>query len=165
MVAIDNNGKVAVLQAARLYDLSHSNLAEHLRSLKAFYADPTIHAHPEDSCICSAASAKKITGKVAYSGDLWVRRDFRGRGIPKILATITRRVMFAMWAPDFSCALVQRWTLDKGVYETAHQEPGGAKLQLVEEGILEDNWLTWRTGEELRELMDHSDQSETIFSS
>ncbi|MET4316172.1 hypothetical protein ABIC01_009202 [Bradyrhizobium sp. RT4b] len=150
MMGLDQDGEVALLQAVRLYDLAHSNLGEHLQSLKAFYADPAKHAHPQDICACTAPNAYKITGKVAYAGDLWLRRDFRGQGIVKILARITRRVTFSMWAPDFTCALVERWTLDKAVYEVAHHEPGGAMLQLRNENIDEDNWLIWRTGEELR---------------
>ncbi|MCC8969186.1 hypothetical protein [Bradyrhizobium brasilense] len=154
IMGVDKNNDVAGVEAARLYDLSHSNFAEHLQSLKAFYADPTIHAHPEDRCTCTAPSAKHMTGKVAYHGDLWVRRDFRGQGVREILTGITHAVSFAMWAPDFLCALVERWVLDKNVDDMPHHELGGAILQLVEDGIVEDNWLSWVTGEELRSRFD-----------
>ncbi|MCC8948194.1 hypothetical protein H8A97_24560 [Bradyrhizobium sp. Arg62] len=155
-IGVDENSEVALVAAARLYDLSHSNFAEHLQSLKAFYADPAKHAHPQDRCICTAPSAKKITGKVAYHGDFWLRRDFRGQGIPKIMAAISRGVSFAMWAPDFVCGLAGRWTLDKGVlaqYGHTHHEPGGAVLQLVEENIVDEDLLVWLTGGELRSLV------------
>lgn len=157
IIGVDKNNEVALVEAARLYDLSQSNLAEHLESLKAFYADPTIHAHPQDRCVCTAPTAKKITGKVAYQGDFWLRRDFRGQGMPKIMAGIARGVSFAMWAPDFVCGLTERWLLDKGVlaqYGHAHFEPGGSILRLVEEHVVDDDLLTWLTGEELRNLVD-----------
>lgn len=160
IVGVDKNNAVALLNAVRLYDLSNSNLAEHLQSLKAFYADPAIHAHPQDKCICTAPSARKITGNVAYDGDLWLRRDFRGQGVTKVVTAIKRRMTFAMWAPDFTCALVGGWTLDKGVYEVTHSEPGGAMLQLIEENISEDNWLIWRTGEELRSVVECRQRSQ-----
>ncbi|MET4328690.1 hypothetical protein ABIB80_004525 [Bradyrhizobium sp. i1.15.2] len=163
MIGVDKNNDVALLQAARLYELSHSNFAEHLQSLKAFYADPTIHAHPEDRCICTAPSAKQMIGKVAYHGDLWVRKDYRGQGMPKIMAGISHGVSLAMWAPDFLCGLVPRWLLDKGVvaqYENRHHEPGGSILQLVEENIVDDDWLTWTTGEEVRRRVDRFDKTE-----
>ncbi|MCK1529948.1 hypothetical protein IVB15_20040 [Bradyrhizobium sp. 182] len=163
IVGVDKNNEVALLNAVRLYDLSNSNLAEHLQSLKAFYADPARHAHPQDKCICTAPSARKITGNVAYDGDLWLRRDFRGQGLVKIVTAIKRRVTFAMWAPDFICALVERWTLDKAVYDVAqvaHSEPGGAMLHLIEEKISEDNWLIWRTGEELRSDLECQEESQ-----
>lgn len=155
IMGVDENNEVVLLEAARLYDLSRSNLAEHLESLKAFYADPMLHAHSRDRCTCVAPSAKNIVGKVAYLGDRWVRKDFRGQGISKIMAGIARGTAFAMWAPDFLFALVARRLLEKGVvYGYSHQEPGGSILQLVEENIVDHDCLVWQTGEELRTLVD-----------
>lgn len=157
IIGVDQDNEVAVVEAARLYDLSNSCFADHLQSLKAFYADPSVHAHPQDRCDCIAPSAKKIAGKVAYHGDLWVRRDLRGRGMPKIMSGIARGASFGMWAPDFVCGLVSGQLVDKGVVEQygyAHLESGGAKLQLVEEGIMDDDWIHWLTGEELKGLVD-----------
>lgn len=163
MIGVDKNNEVALVEAARLYDLSHTNFAAHLESLKAFYADPSVHAHPEDHCRCTAPTAKKITGRVAYHGDFWLRRDFRRQGMPIIMAGILRGVSFAMWTPDFVCGLAGRWTLDKGVlaqYGHAHHEPGGAILRLVNEDIVDDDLLVWLTGEELRNLVYCCDGSE-----
>lgn len=163
MMGVDQNNQVALLEAARLYDLSQSSFAEHLQSLKAFYADPSVHAHPQDRCTCTAPSAKKMTGKVAYHGDRWVRGDFRGQGIPKIMAGLARGVSFAMWRPDFVCGLVARRLLDKGsVHGYANYEPGGSILQLVEENIVDDDWLVWLTGDGLRCLVDGRDIGELI---
>lgn len=166
IIGVDQNNEVALTDAARLYDLSHSNLAEHLQSLKAFYADPMVHAHPQDRCICKAPSAKKISGSVAYHGDLWVRRDFRGQGLAKITAGIAHGVSFAMWAPDFLCSLVGRFSLEKGLvtqYEMLHNEPGGSILQLVEENIVDDDWLIWLTGRELRKQVEGHDRKELLL--
>lgn len=163
IMCVDKNNDIVGLEAARLYRLAHSNFAEHLESLKAFYADPTRHAHPQDRCACTALSAKEITGKVAYHGDLWVRRDFRGQGLRKIITRITHGLSFTMWAPDFLCALVARWTLDKGVDDMLHHEAGGALLRLVEDDIVEDNWLSWLTGEELRSWSERRDRTEAFL--
>ncbi|MCP3392225.1 hypothetical protein NLM27_25975 [Bradyrhizobium sp. CCGB12] len=163
MIGRDQDNEVALVEAARLYDLSNGNFAEHLESLKAFYADPAVHAHPMDRCTCVAPSAKQITGKVAYHGDFWLREDFRGKGLPKIMAATLRGVSFAMWAPTFVVGLAERWLLDKGVlaqYGHAHHEPGGSLLQLVEEDILDDDLLVWLTGDELKSLVDRPDEAE-----
>ncbi|MCK1676808.1 hypothetical protein [Bradyrhizobium sp. 150] len=159
MIGVDKNNEVALVEAARLYDLSNSNFAEHLESLKAFYADPTMHAHPQDRCTCTAPSAKTITGKVAYHGDFWLRADFRRQGMAKIMAAVLRGASFAMWAPDFVCGLAARWLLHKGVlaqYGYAHHE-SGAMLQLLEEDISDDDLLVWLTGKELRDLVARCD--------
>ncbi|TKV80119.1 hypothetical protein FDV58_17880 [Bradyrhizobium elkanii] len=166
MAGVDKNNEVAVLQAVRLYDLSRSNFAEHLESLKAFYADPTKHAHPEDACVCAAPSAKKMSGKVAYHGDGWVRADFRGSGMPEIMAGIAFGVSFALWTPDFVCGLVARWLIDKGVvsqYGYAHHERAGSVLRLVEEEIVDDDWLIWLTGDELRSRIVRQEKAELML--
>lgn len=163
IIGVDKNNEVALLDAARLYDLPHSTFAEHLESLKAFYANPAIHAHPNDRCTCTAPSAKKMTGKVAYHGDLWVRSDFRGQGLARIAAGIAHGVSFAMWAPDFLCSLVARFSLDKGLvaqYEMLHREPGGSILRLTKENIVDDDWLIWLTGDELRRQVERNDRAE-----
>ncbi|MDI3567175.1 hypothetical protein [Bradyrhizobium sp. Arg816] len=168
MIGTDKNNEVALVEAARVYDLSHTNLAEHLESLKMFYAEPAIHAHPQDRCTCMAPSAKKITGKVAYHGDFWLRKDFRGKGMPKIMAGILRGVSFSMWTPDFVIGLAERWLLDKGVlaqYGHAHHELSGSILQLVEENIIDDDLLVWLTGEELRRLVDRHDNIDFVLAS
>lgn len=166
IIGVDKYNSVALVEAARLYELSNSTFAEHLQSLKAFYSTPDIHAHPQDCCTCNAPGAKTITGKVAYLGDRWVRGDFRGKGMSKTMAGIARGVSFAMWAPDFLCALVPRPVLDKGVvYGYSNQEPGGSILRLVEEHIVDDDWLVWQTGDELRNLIENPDSLElTKFS-
>lgn len=163
IVGADKNNEVLLLQAARLFDLPHSNFAEHLQSLKAFYADPDKHAHPQDRCICTAPSAKKITGKIAYHGDTWVRRDFRGQGIAKIIGGLLHGLSYSIWKPDFVCGLVASWTLEKRVYEEKHYEPGGAILQLVEENIADDDWLVWVTGEELKDEVEGHDKTELLL--
>lgn len=158
LVGVDKNNEVVLVAAARLYDLSQSNLAEHLQSLKFFYADPAKHAHPQDRCICKAPSAWRITGKVALHGDLWVRSNFRGQGITKIMTRIMVGVTLAMWAPDFRCGLAGRWSIDKRVYDVPHAEPSGSVLRLVAEDIVDDDWLFWSTGEEMRSLIDGHDK-------
>lgn len=166
IIGVDKNNEVAVVEAARVFDLSHSSFAEHLESLKAFYANPTVHAHPHDRCACKAPSAKRITGRVAYHGDLWVRRDFRGQGLPKVMSGIARGVSFAMWAPDFVCGLVSSQLVDKGVvaqYGYAHHESGGVMLRLVEEDIVDDDWVQWLTGEELRSLVLGNDKRDILL--
>ncbi|MCK1450514.1 hypothetical protein IVB36_06310 [Bradyrhizobium sp. 35] len=159
VVGVDKNKEVAHVQAARLYDLSHSNLAEHLQSLKLFYANPAKHAHPNDRCVCRAPSAQKIAGRVVYHGDLWVRKDFRGQGMAKIMSRISIGASVAMWDPDFTCGLAGQWSVDKGVYDAPHREPGGSILRLVAEDIEEEEWLFWRTAEELKTLIARQDGS------
>ncbi len=152
MIGVDKNDDVVILQAVRLFHLSRSSLAEHL------CADPALNADAQQIWICTAPSAKKITGKVAYHGDAWVRKDYRGQGMPSIMAGVAFGVSFAMWSPDFVCGLVARSLGDKGLiarYGYPHYESGG--LQVVEQNDLDDYLLVWLTGEELWGRIDSPD--------
>lgn len=158
MIGVDQNNEVAVLQAVRLYELGRISFAEHLEN--TFSDEHAIHQRSHESWTCSAPSARKMTGKVAYHGDAWVRRDYRGQGIAKIMGGIAFGVSFAMWAPDYLCGLVEPWLLDKGVvaqYAYEHYEAHG--LGLLERNVLYDYSLIWVTGEELRSRVDPCEKS------
>lgn len=162
MIGVDMNNNIAVLQAVRLYYLSRTSFAEHLE--KTFSSDHALHERPLDSWTCLAPSARKMTGKVAYHGDVWVRRDYRGQGMPNIMGGIAFGASFAMWNPDYVCALVEPWLLDKGVvaqYAYPHHEAHG--LRLVEQNVVNEYLLIWLTGDELRSRIDLFDKA-TNFS-
>ncbi|RWA88127.1 MAG: hypothetical protein E5W38_00360 [Mesorhizobium sp.] len=152
----DQSGKVAHVQALRVDDLTTATLAEHLESLEACYADPKNQAGSGSSCVCHAPTARKINGVVAYHGDLWLRDDFRGKGLARILAGIAFGLARAKWSPDFIYALVPSWLIEKGIadqYGYLHREAHGSILSLPERGIEDDDWLIWITRPELSELI------------
>ncbi|MBX5180475.1 hypothetical protein HJB77_30270 [Rhizobium lentis] len=151
IIGRDHKGKVAHVQAVRVDDLSNTNLREHLESLKACFADPQ-KAGPGSSCNCYAPSADSITNLVAYHGDVWLREDFRGRGLSVLIGRIAFGLAAAKWTPDFICALVAGWNIEKGIVERygyLHREPHGSVLRLPAHGINDDEWLVWLTRDEL----------------
>ncbi|MER9249966.1 hypothetical protein [Mesorhizobium sp. M0590] len=150
------SGKVAHVQALRVDYLANTNLAGHLESLKAFYADPKSHAGSGSSCVCFAPTAQNITRIVVYHGDLWLRDDFRGQGLPSTLAGIAFGLAWAKWSPDFIYALVPTWLIEKGIvdqYGYPNREAQGAALSLPDHGIEDDDWLIWLTQRELSQLI------------
>ncbi|MER9108078.1 hypothetical protein NKH95_29740 [Mesorhizobium sp. M0848] len=152
IVGRDREGKVAHVQAMRLDDLSNTNLAEHLGSLRAWFANPKLKAGPCSSCRCDAPTARSITGLAAYRGDLWLREDFRGRGLSTSIGRIAFGLAWAKWSPDFIYALVAGWSIEKGIfnrYGYLHREPHGSVLHLPAHGIDDDEWLVWLTRDEL----------------
>ncbi|WP_202296135.1 MULTISPECIES: hypothetical protein [unclassified Mesorhizobium] len=156
IIGEDQSGKVAHLQAVRLYDLTSNNLAEHLESLQACYAYPKSHSGSGSSCVCRAPTAQKITGTVAYHGDLWLRDDFRRKGLPPALAGIAFGLAWAKWSPDFIYALVPTWLIEKGIadrYGYLHKEEQGAILSLPAWAIKDNDWLIWLTRCELSQII------------
>ncbi|TKB89976.1 MAG: hypothetical protein E5W81_07315 [Mesorhizobium sp.] len=156
IIGRDWQGRVVHVQAMRLDDLSDTTLDEHLGTLRACFADPDLKAGPGSSCNCYAPSARAITGLVAYRGDLWLREDFRGRGLLAPLSRMAFGLAWAKWSPDFIYALVAGWNIQKGVADRngyLHKEPGGAILRLPAQGICEDDWLVWLTREDLLKMI------------
>ncbi|MGX5829345.1 hypothetical protein [Mesorhizobium sp. 43Arga] len=152
IVGEDQKGRVAHVQALRLDDLRTTNLAGHLESLKAFYTDPKSRAGAGSSCSCLAPTAQTMSGMVAYHGDLWLREDFRGLGLPSTLASMAFGLAWAKWSPDFIYALVPSWIIEKGIadqYGYLNREAQGAVLTLPDRGVKEDDWLLWLTRSEL----------------
>ncbi|RWK94382.1 hypothetical protein [Mesorhizobium sp.] len=151
IIGRDREGSIAHVQAMRLDDLCNTSLAEHLGSLKACFADPDLQAGPSSSCSCSAPTARSITGLVAYHGDIWLRADFRGRGLAAFIGRIAFGLAWAKWSPDWIYALVAGWNIEKGVvdrYGYQHCEYGSV-LRLPALGISHDDWLVWLTRHEL----------------
>lgn len=152
IVGRDQDGRVAHVQAMRLYHLSNTDVAEHLGSLRAWFADPTFIAGSGSSSRCDAPTGRAMTGLVAYHGDIWLREDFRGRGLSTFIGRIAFGLAWAKWSPDFIYALVADWHVQKGVvdqYGYLHQEPHGSVLHLPAHGIDDDDWLVWLTRDEL----------------
>ncbi|WP_373415015.1 hypothetical protein [Ensifer aridi] len=152
IVGRDREGRVAHVQAMRLDYLSNTDLAEHLGSLKAWFASPKLKAGPGSSSRCNAPSARRISGLVAYHGDIWLRQDFRGRGLSTFIGRIAFGLAWAKWSPDFIYALVADWNIEKGVADRQgylHREPHGSVLHLPSHGIDDDEWLVWVTRDEL----------------
>ncbi|QKC79264.1 hypothetical protein EB233_30560 [Mesorhizobium erdmanii] len=161
IVGEDQSGEVAHVQALRVDDLTTTNLARHLESLKAFYANPRSHAGSGSLCICRAPTAQNITGSVVYHGDIWLREDFRRQGLPRIFAGIAFGLAWVKWSPDFIYALVHTWSIQKGVagqYGYLHREAHAAILSLPDRGIEEDDWLIWLTRRELSRIIKRGNQ-------
>lgn len=159
IIGRDWEGTVAHSQAMRLDDLSNKNLAEHLESLRACFADPNVKAGPGSWCSCHAPTASNITGLVAYRGDMWLREDFRGRGLMAFIGHIAFALAWAKWSPDFIYALVADWYIEKRVADRCgyvHREPHGSVLRLPEQGIDDDDWLVWLTRDDLLKMFSAS---------
>jgi hypothetical protein len=111
----NRNGDVVATQAARLYDWTRTNFAEQAATLGLFYPNPQRDRLPDERIDVTAASAKDIFGRVAYSGGVWFRPDYRGRFLTGILPRISRAFAFSRWYTDVTTTLMAESLVDKGV--------------------------------------------------
>jgi hypothetical protein len=104
----DENGEVILTWAARFYHWPHSTLEQEAHRM--FYA-----GREGGPCHVTAPDAKHITGGVLYCGSGWVRPDFRGRQLMRVVPSLGRAYALARWPVDWGMSLVQRPLVEKGL--------------------------------------------------
>jgi hypothetical protein len=104
---VNDRGEVVLCHAARLYLWPETSLTEELETLRFFYPDPILQKKPAEHCIVESEAARGISGRVCYSGAVWVRPDYRGRGLAHLTPRLIRAYSLTKWYPDFSLGMVQ----------------------------------------------------------
>src|SRR5437868_12020353 len=66
-------------------------------------------------CVLTAADPKQITGVVFYGGSGWVRPDFRGRRLMRLVPRLGRAYALARWPVDWGISFVAPVLVEKGV--------------------------------------------------
>jgi len=62
-----------------------------------------------------AAVAATMNGRIAYSGALWVRSDFRGFGLARSIPKLSRAIALTTWYPAFHTCVLTQATEEKGM--------------------------------------------------
>jgi hypothetical protein len=101
----DEHGEIVLTQAGRFYHWPATSLEQEARDM--FCAGR--------SCNVTAPDAKLITGGVFYGGSGWVRPDFRGRQLMRLVPRLGRAYALARWPVDWGISLVAPILVEKGV--------------------------------------------------
>jgi hypothetical protein len=147
----DKEGEVVATQAARFYDWTSSTLFEEARSLRMFYAAPETAVARGDRCEIAAPVAAAISGRVVFSGAGWYRRDYRKKGLARILPRISRAYAFTRWNADFTISFMGDGVLTGGMAERAGYTmvaPSCVDFAISPTGTLRCN-LVWMPNQEL----------------
>ncbi|MBT3556276.1 MAG: hypothetical protein HN644_06935 [Rhodospirillales bacterium] len=159
---VDGRGEIAQLQAVRMDDLDGDSLANHCRSLRFFYDDPSVSAHPGESCVVDAPASNGISGVVCYQGEFWIKggeNGFRGHDFAKVLLRIGMAIALARWSPDFIFATVAPVLVEKGVvarYGYHNLQPHGMIWTAPQNDEVLDEWIMWLAWRELVDLVARS---------
>lgn len=142
----DPSGELIHTQAVRLLDLSGISLAQHLDAHRHKYITPDTTPDPDLTFYSGPESLHRITGKVCYHGEFWLRG--RGLGGPRshgataLLSRLLFEIVAGTWDPCFVFGLVPKPLAAKGAhlrYGYCHCEPGrwlGPDQQITEEDHL-----------------------------
>jgi hypothetical protein len=146
---VDTNGRVVCTQGARFWDWRDTNLAEEMRAMRLFYADPAPYIAEGQGCTITAPTAEKIRGRVQYSGAIWAHPDFRGRQLGHLIPRASRAFAYTKWGTDYAFGFVEPILIEKGIaaaYGHTRTEPGISIRGFRGEFSAH---LVWRTEEEL----------------
>ncbi|ADZ70414.1 hypothetical protein [Polymorphum gilvum] len=148
--ARDEAGAVVSVQAAKVEDLRDRTLAEHWRQQqRRLFVDPAAEAELGTD---HARDAFFMHGRIAYHGNLWLRKDFRGRGLAETLTQIGFLVALAKWSPDYLYGLMAAANALKGFgLRVGYRRfvPRGTHWIAAPSHIRPDDWLVYSTRADL----------------
>ena len=127
ILGVDAAGDVVLTQAARHYDWRQTSLAAELVSLRLFFDDRSIQRLPGERFLIGGETADTIRGHVVFSGGLWIRPDYRGRDLPRLLPRLSRALALTRWDADYTISLVRTALIERGIaerYGYSRVEPG-----------------------------------------
>jgi hypothetical protein len=105
----DEHGEIVLTQAGRIYYWPDTTLEQEARLM--FYGG----REKGQGCVVTAADSKSITGVVFYGGSGWVRPDFRGRRLMRLVPRLGRAYALARWPVDWGISFVLPNLVDNGI--------------------------------------------------
>lgn len=141
----DARGEIVATQVSRLLDLTGSSLKTEMEHLRIFYRDPASQAGASERIEVTAPKAADITGRVALSGGLWYRPDWRGKGISRVMPRMTRTFAYTAWDTDYVISFVEQGPVDHGILNQ-YGLPGSEPWVKIRDSYKPktDLLLTWR---------------------
>ena len=119
MLGRNVEGEIVAVQAVRLYSFGRSNFKDEAESLRLWYSDPEAMRRPGESCPVSAPFASQMFGSAVYSGAVWFRPDYRGKGVTYSLGRIVKAYAMTRWAADNVFALMSEDVYARGTAKRA----------------------------------------------
>ena len=112
----DAAGEVVACQAGRLYRWESTSFKEECESLRMFYRDPEAGMLPGEEWTVTSLGARGASGRVAFSGAAWYRRDFRGVGLVEWLPRLSRALAKGLWDTDVTVTVMAETNVKRGVF-------------------------------------------------
>ena len=144
-------------QAMRLLDLNGITLGQHMNTHRHKYITPNSTPDPDRTFYKRPLALEKITGKVVYHGEFWLKDGDDGkrkRGFPPLLARIAFEMALTTWVPNYCFGFIHTPLASKGMpyhYGYTHCEPGswyGPDAQITDEDC-----IVWMNTKEMVHLL------------
>lgn len=128
VAARNADGDLVHTQTMRLIDLAGHSLADYLRRNFREYPPPGLPIDMENSAYNAGPGARRMFGRVAYHGELWIKDNaaLRGSGLLDYLSRFAFLSASMHWQPDYIFGFMARGTARRGVAERIgymHSDP------------------------------------------
>ncbi len=149
LLARDKSGEIVHTQAMKLLDLTQTNLEEYLKTQSW---DLRSHGYDFDDSktICKLTeSSSKITGRITYHGELWIKggpNGFRGGSLSILLTRLMILLAMLRWKPDFMIGLQSPMTAFKGLAARegyTHMDQRSIQWFQRNSNVMMEDWLIW----------------------
>ena len=110
-------GDIVCAQGGRIYRTGDRSLADIVHDQSFFYASGSNPGPDAPRITLSAPSASTIAGTFVYSGALWVRPDYRGQRLSRLLPRLSRAFALAHWNTRYTIALVSEKIAGSPLFE------------------------------------------------
>ncbi len=155
---VNDKGELIHTQAMRLIDLTGITLADHLSQYLRDYRPYGDQIKSEESTVYLSSASSKITGKLCYHGELWLKsgKSNLAGSLTAVLTRIVPAMGALLWQPDYFFGIVMPFTSCKGMVARTgytHLEQGSIMWEQSGKSEPIEEWLTWMSGEDLEHLM------------
>lgn len=148
--AYDGQGELVSVQAAKIDDLKDRSLAAFWQQQqRRLFEDPNPGTRLGTG---HAAEAFRMRGRIVYHGNLWLRKDIRGKGLAELLTQTGFLLALLKWSPDYLYGLMAQANAMKGFGVRVgyrHFAPAGTHWISAPAHIRPDDWLVWATRADL----------------
>lgn len=148
LFAIDEHGEIVACQAARLFHLVDTDLRTQVELGALFY--PLGEPPADERYSLDVPEANQISGKITYSGGLWVHPSARGKQLGSILPRISRAYAYGLWNSDYTLSFARNALVSKGMIERYGYPHMGQPFRRHTLGKLDfDGVVVWMSRAEL----------------
>jgi len=131
IVGRNAEGEIVATQAARIFHWSpRTNFGKEAEALRIFYRDPGADANRSERCDVSAQGAFGLTGRVALSGGIWIRPDYRGRRLTELMGRMGRAYALGKYDIAYNASVMTEAVCSRGLWRLA----GYTRIE---------QWLEW----------------------
>lgn len=159
----DENKELVHTQAIRMLDLQGATLTDHLRDHRHMYITPGTTPDPDRTYYSSTPTLDRITGRVCYHGEFWLKGGKggqRSQGFTSLLSRIVFELTLKLWSPDYVFGFVALPLALKGMparYGYSHCELGAWRGP--EQEITSEETVVWMSQQDLHSFLETAPQT------